>query len=437
MQDNSAVRFWTKRLPNATQAGNLLIMACTWGSSTAVANVTDNKGNIWTAGPVAQDPAVNHTVQIFYAHNVAASTQVVTMTLSSPAAFVQCTPHEFFNVSTDANPTDGSSAAVIASGTRLAAGNLTTTVDGDLIFYAGMCSKCGNPANPITWTSDPGFTTTVADGTSFFAAQYQVQSSAGTLNPGMTVSGSSAGGLAAAIAFKSASAGSGGNPGIHVNSVQVLTYPLATNWASNSITLQIPTTGNLLVIATESLTGANVTGVSSNPPNVWNSTAGCASNDSNAISVCIWFAANATPSTAMKITLTYSQPPVVGPIDGFWDISGAATSPFDVSAKSTGNLLQPTGTVVAPTVTPSTSNGIIIGLIEQDGQTVGSATPGALLTVQTDGYQYLGLDQDGGWLNFYNPGTSPITFNWTFVNNEGPVNVGNWEAIAAAFKAAP
>src|SRR6266481_1535047 len=157
MQDNSAVRFWTKRLPNATQAGNLLIMACTWGSSTAVANVTDNKGNIWTAGPVAQDPAVNHTVQIFYAHNVAASTQVVTMTLSSPAAFVQCTPHEFFNVSTDANPTDGSSAAVIASGTRLAAGNLTTTVDGDLIFYAGMCSKCGNPANPITSTSDPGF----------------------------------------------------------------------------------------------------------------------------------------------------------------------------------------------------------------------------------------------------------------------------------------
>ncbi len=88
-------------------------------------------------------------------------------------------------------------------------------------------------------------------------------------------------------------------------------------------------------------------------------------------------------------------------------------------------------------MTPSTSNGIIIGLIEQDGQTVGSATPGALLTVQTDGYQYLGLDQDGGWLNFYNPGTSPITFNWTFVNNEGPVNVGNWEAIAAAFKAAP
>jgi IPT/TIG domain len=435
MQNNAAVHFWSKKLPNPAQAGNLLVMACTWGSSTATASVTDDKSNTWTAGPVAQYGAGNQSLQIFYASNVAASTQVITMTLNSSAAFVQCTPHEYFNVSTAANPTDGSSAAVINTGTNLAAGNLTTTTAGDLIFYAGMCRNCGNPGNPLTWTAGSGFTPTVADGTSFFGAEYQVQSSMGSINPAMALNSPTSGGMAAAIAFKSASAGSGPAAGIHVNSAQVLTYPLSTNWTGTSITLQIPTSGNLIVIATESLTGANVTNISSIPANAWNNSAGCANNSSNAMSVCIWYAANATPSAEMTITLTYSEYPVVGPIDGFWDISGAASSPFDVAATATGNFGQQTGTVSAPALTPTTSNGVVIGLIEQDSQTVGSATPGSLQTVQTDGYQYLGLDQDGGWLNYYNPDTSTINIKWTFINTEGAYNVGNWEAIAAAFKA--
>ena len=436
LQNNVAVRFWTKKLPNPTQAGNLLVMACTWASP-AVGSVTDDKGNFWTAGPVAQDASIGQTLQIFYAQNVAAATQVVTMNLTSSAAFVQCTPHEFYNVSTGVNPTDGSSTAVITSGTELAAGNLTTTSDGDLIFYAGMCARCGNPGNPISFTAGSGFTATVADGTSFFGAQYQVQSTAGAINPAMSMSAATSGGFAASIAFKSASAGSAPTAGIHINSAQVLTYPLALNWTGSSITLQVPTTGNLIVIATESLTNADVTAVSSSPPNVWNKTGACANNSANAISVCIWYAANATPSPNMKITLTYNQFPVVGPIDGFWDISGAATSPFDVAATATGNLAQETGTISAPTLTPATANGVVIALMEQDSQTVGSASPGALMTVQTGGYQYLGLDQDGGWLSYYNPSTNPITFAWTFVNTEGAYNVGNWEAIAAAFKAAP
>jgi len=436
MQNNVAVHYWSKKLPNPAQAGNLLVMACTWGSSTATATVADDKGNTWTTGPVGQDAARNQTLQIFYAPNVVASTQVITMTLSGAAAFVQCTPHEFFDVSTAANPADGSSAAVITSGTDLAAGDITTTTAGDLIFYAGMCNSCGTPNNPITWTAGAGFTPTVADGTSFFGAEYQVQSGEGTINPAMTLNTPTSAGIAAAIAFKSASAGSGAAGGIHVNSAQVITYPLSTNWTGTSITLQIPTTGNLIVIATESLTNANVISVSSNPANVWNNSAGCANNNSNAMSVCIWYAANATPSPEMTITLTYNEYPVVGPLDGFWDISGAATSPLDVAATATGNFAQETGTITAPTLTPTTSNGVVIGLMEQDSQTVGSATPGALLTVQAGGYQYLGLDQDGGWLNYYNPDTSTIDFKWTFVNNEGAYNVGNWEAIAAAFKAA-
>jgi hypothetical protein len=240
------------------------------------------------------------------------------------------------------------------------------------------------------------------------------------------------------MALKPASAGSGPGAGIHVNAFHSISLPefLTTG---TTITLQYPTTGNLLILAYESSTTNKITSISSSPSNTWSNSAGCVDHSTIARSWCIWYAANASTFTNLTITIT-----ITSGLDEYhwsqanlWDVSGAASSPFDVSATAQGYLSAPSGTVNGPSLTPSTSNGLIVAVDEENNQATQSISPGTTLNLVTNGtIQYLSAEHDSGASLFYNPGTSAFNSQITFYPPLGSAtNVAEWYSIAAAFKA--
>jgi hypothetical protein len=122
--------------PSAQTAGNLNIVVVGWNdTAAAVSSVTDSSGNTYTRaiGPTAGTAL---TQSIYYAKNVAAGSNTVTVTFNQAAAYPDVRVLEYSGAD-KANPLDVTAAAV---GTGLAAnsGSASTTSLNELIFGAGM-----------------------------------------------------------------------------------------------------------------------------------------------------------------------------------------------------------------------------------------------------------------------------------------------------------
>jgi hypothetical protein len=122
--------------PSAQTAGNLNIVVVGWNdTASAVSSVTDSRGNTYTRaiGPTAGTAL---TQSIYYAKNIAAGSNTVTVTFNQAAAYPDVRVLEYSGAD-KANPLDVTAAAV---GTGLAAnsGSASTTSLNELIFGAGM-----------------------------------------------------------------------------------------------------------------------------------------------------------------------------------------------------------------------------------------------------------------------------------------------------------
>jgi len=122
--------------PSAQTAGNLNIVVVGWNdTASAVSSVTDSNGNTYTRaiGPTAGTAL---TQSIYYAKNIAAGSNTVTVTFNKAAAYPDVRVLEYSGAD-KANPLDVTAAAV---GTGLAAnsGSASTTSLNELIFGAGM-----------------------------------------------------------------------------------------------------------------------------------------------------------------------------------------------------------------------------------------------------------------------------------------------------------
>ena len=122
--------------PSAQTAGNLNIVVVGWNdTASAVSSVTDSRGNTYTRaiGPTAGTAL---TQSIYYAKNIAAGSNTVTVTFNKAAAYPDVRVLEYSGAD-KANPLDVTAAAV---GTGLAAnsGSASTTSLNELIFGAGM-----------------------------------------------------------------------------------------------------------------------------------------------------------------------------------------------------------------------------------------------------------------------------------------------------------
>lgn len=428
----SPIGFLKVSLPNPSLAHNALLVGCTWGDASAGATVSDDKGNVWGNGPAARDSARFQSAQVFYALNATAGTRTITITFGAPTSFVQCVASEWYNIA-ESNALDASGAAVTHSMGTVASGNITTSADGDLIVQYASADDVDWHASPLTWLAGQGFTLLTADDTSGTASQYQVQTTHGPVNPTLAVSPGVISGVTSTVALKAASAGTPPAPGIRVKSIQVFNAPQYMSSVPQILKLQAPSTGNLIALIWNGGTTELPTGISSSPSNVWDHVPTPANN--NGYSMWIWYAANASTSPKMEITVSHATAPIFTTI-AMYDITGAATSPFDTTTSLTGYFGAPSGIVTGTTVTPTTANGLVIGAIQEYSETATGVSIGYFDSALTQEYQLLTLDQDGGYMHYYNPDTSAVHMNWTYSNHEQGLNVGNWWSQAIAFEGA-
>lgn len=423
----NAVNSYTLRLPNLTQGGNCIIVAFQYSATGGVsASLSDDRGNSYTA-PVSNNDG-RQVVNLAFAQNVAAGTQKITITFAGGTpAFVTGMASEFYNVS-PAGALDGS-ASNSGTGTSVSAGSVAPTANGDLIYqYAVQDSTSGSM---ISWTqgSSPWnlLSADVLDGT---VAQYQVQASAAPINPTITMAPSQ-NYNSVAIALKSATAGNAPPPGIRVVRAQHNSIPAN---ASSPVKLQFPCTGNLIIVAWIGVPGHDLTTITDGNSNTYIPTGAAfgfgLSGDNQ-----IFYAASASTSTTMNgPNLSTTGNDISGSTAVLLDVEGAAVSPFDsVAGRTTASGIQSnSGSVSAVSITPSTSNGLVITSIGVDSNTIVGVTPGNFLsTVPNPVMSPNPVDQNNGWGLNYNANTGTESYVWT--TQGGGVN--DWASIAAAFEA--
>jgi chitodextrinase len=168
---------------DAETVGDANIVAIGWNdTASAIASVTDTAGNVYQpAIPTFRGNGLSQA--IYYAASIAAAPaggNVVSVTFSQPAAFVDLRVTEYSGLRTTAPFDTGTSAS--GAGTSASSGALTTAGASELLFAAGMTGA-------TVTTPGPGFTSRVvtapdgdlvADATAPTAGSYTATASLGS-----------------------------------------------------------------------------------------------------------------------------------------------------------------------------------------------------------------------------------------------------------------
>jgi len=419
-------------LPEPTQAGNSIVVGIV--SSNGTFALSDDKGNLYSLVQSIGDSLGQSTTAIYYAQNVAAGTRMVDLHRTSATLGVAMSVSEFYNVGTvDAHSCNN------ASSTSITAGSLTPTQTGDLIWQWVTNNGGGSVPNSVssfTAGSQSNITWQLL-GTDLFdgdASQYGVYNSTSAVNPTLT-SGTSQAFSSCAVALKAASAGSAATATFRI--IHMLHQQHPKN-AANPFAMQFPTSGNLL-IASYISGGSNITSMSSAPANTWASTGAPAGGETITALSQIYYAGNAATANNMTMALTRNDNSSDGTVM-MYDITGAATTPFDKD--SGGQAANQTSLVKAFTtcsscLTPSSSNELVIANQGQNWctSTASPSPAGSLFDAATDtgnsvdGPQF--VDQNNGWLHYYDTNTNPITVTWT---NSCDTAEAEWAGRVATFK---
>jgi hypothetical protein len=121
--------------PLAQTGRNLNIVVVGWNNTTStVSSVTDSKGNTYTLA-VGPTGGTALTQSIYYAKNIAAGSNTVTVTFSQAAAYADVRVLEYSGANTT-NPLDATASAK-GSGSLANSGSAATTSATELIFGAG------------------------------------------------------------------------------------------------------------------------------------------------------------------------------------------------------------------------------------------------------------------------------------------------------------
>jgi hypothetical protein len=121
----------TTSYPQSQIAGDLDVVVVGWNDTTStITGITDTAGNTYVmAAPLTRGAGVSQA--IYYARNIAAGGNSVTVTFNQAAAYVDVRVAEYRGVDRTA-PLDGVAAAS-GTGATASSGNLTTTARGFVI----------------------------------------------------------------------------------------------------------------------------------------------------------------------------------------------------------------------------------------------------------------------------------------------------------------
>ncbi len=395
--------------------------------------ITDNNGNIWPSTPtVSADAGVGGNVtSIFVLPNANSGQTSITVSFESAVIPFNYVVSEYRNIDT-VSPVNGTTSAANLTGASLATGSFTPGNNdangGNLIWnYYALATLASS--NPTSWVSGSGFALLDADiawttNRGFpHASQSSVQTMAADINPSITATGDSVDAYnCVAVALQVASAGTAAPAGIHVDKIIHQT----NNSPPASWVLQEPATGNLRVLT---VTTPGWTNVTDNEGGTWT---GITTEPAQ-----IWYSSNKSPNPNLTITITIGSGEALTTSIRFFDISGAAASPFDVSA-----VLDPidvsnqTTVNNAPSITPTTANGLVIAVLQiGNGPGLGfntGAPAGAIfdLVTYTEETDDDLMENADGNAHVYNTNTSTENWNWQITS----IANNSVTAVAAAFK---
>ena len=422
-------------LPEPSQAGNTLLLGFfSDDTNTPTWTISDDKSNTWNLAQSRTDNYGN-IFSVYYALNVAAGTHMVKVHASTQTlGYLAASISEYYNVATS-SALDTSNCYAGGSSTSIAAGSITPSASGDLLWQfaananaASVSSFTEGAQSNLTWSLNG---TDIHDGD---ATQAGVYTSTSAINP-MFSSGTSQPWDSCVMALKAASAGNAPTASFRI--VHMLHAQQRSTDAS-TYAAEMPTSGNLLVISY--ISGGNViTGITSNPSTTWLST-GANASITWAVSQ-IYYAANAATSNTQTFSISQSGT-ITGTTFMFYDIAGAASSPFDADSGGLTNDSSSFNSVpmCSSCLTPTAANELVIGNIGNTECTAtGVSTPtGALFDTATyTGNSVNGpesVDQNNGWFHYYNPSATPVAVTWPYTC--GSQAILNWAGRVAAFKAA-
>jgi uncharacterized repeat protein (TIGR01451 family) len=448
--DNNFATTLKISLPNPAGAGNAMILGVRFNAAGSIASVSDDRGNSWLTGPTVTNSSVtiSSRMNLYYALNIAAGTQTITIAfngLGGPGGsygFPQAVISEFYNVAT-VSAFDGMSGNASAR----SAGAITTTSAGDLIYEWGTDVSAGDfnygvQFNGTSITAGAGFTLLSADLQTGSADQFAIQTSAGTIGPTFSASGSDVW-SSLAIALKSASSGTPPPPGIRIVHVQhqMVAWPGHTTPAN----VAFPSSGNLLVGLFTS-TIAFIGGVTDSNGNAWLSAASTPGPPGgNPTGAQIVYAPNAsTGSTLTNISLNLSPACSSGDCNlVLYDIAGATTSPFDKARTATGNQLN-AGPVTMTSLTTAAGNELTLAVASINFHTINAANgAGYVLDSQVNAFDDNNaspgthpsrLDMDNAFAHIYTASPSTVTFSFSATTRtSSPSGISFWGSVAAAF----
>jgi hypothetical protein len=431
-------------LPNPVLAGDALVLAVTYPHGN-LATVSDSLRQTWpTASVVADGGSYNYTTAIYVRCGSAGGSETITVGLSGSVFPFEYTVSEFNNVAAS-NCVDGSvgganlspgSAGLINPGSFTPLTNNNANGGHIIWSYTALSSPAGG--NPTSWSPASGFT--LLDGDIAWinkqgfphASQWSIQTQQAAVTPSIASTGDTADTFnSASVSLVAASAGGATPPGIHINKIIHETWISLSSGAT--LRLQLPTTGNLRVLTFPAgQNNIDITSITDSDNSAWTL------EQTGGDSAQIWFAANrpANPNLIVSIHTSGTSPPNS---TRFYDVQGAAASPFDVAA---GTDLTPCSseTTIAnqPTITPTGANELVIatmGIGDGPGLAVASGGPsGAVwdLTTYSAEVDMDLMENADALAHVYATTATTEHWNWTITSNGD----NSCSAEAVAFKPA-
>jgi glucose/arabinose dehydrogenase/PKD repeat protein len=308
---------------SANTAGNLIVVYAIW-SNTGSATVSDSRGNTYATAAARTTWSGTSSAQVFYARNVAAGANTVTVTHATAVnSYSAVYIHEYSGID-KVNPVDVT-RSVSGTGSAMNSGSLTTTNAEDLLFAAAASSAS------IT-AGASGYTTR----SSAFGNRTQDRRVTATGSYNATGTQNGAAWVMQLVAFKA-------DPGtVDATPPTVsVTAPAAGATVSATTTVTASAADNVGVAGVQFLLdGANLGAEDTTAPYSvsWDTTG--ATNGSHSLTARARDAAgNAATSAAVTVTVTNGTGGPSGLAAGYAFDEGAGTAAADASGNgSTGTL---------------------------------------------------------------------------------------------------
>ncbi len=374
-----------------------------------------------------------------YSCGSAGGSETITVGLTTSSIPFEYTVSEFNNVATS-GCVDGTvggadlapnGSAVISPGSFTPATNNNAN-GGHVIWNYNAISAAAN-GNPTSWLAATNFT--LLDGDIAWinkqgfphASQWYFQTTNASVTPSITSTGDTADRFnSASVSLLVAGAGGTMPSGIHVNKIIHETWVALSSGAT--FILQLPTTGNLRVLAFPAgQDNVNITSITDSDGSTWNV-------ERTGNSAQIWFAANRSANPGLTVSIHTSG---ASPTNSarFFDVQGAAASPFDVAA-GTGQTDCSSVTTVnnQPSITPTGTGELVIATMaigQGPGLGLASGAPsGGIwdLTTYTGEVDLDLMENADAAGHVYNTTTSTENWNWT-ITSQGS-NSCSSEAVA-------